>query len=101
MIVPTIGRVVWYTPHYFGTAPANGQPFPAFICYVHSDERINVAGFDNDGNPFRDKEVLLVQDPVGSVVPEREGWATWMPFQREQASKSGSGVPASFDSKER
>lgn len=92
MIVPTIGRVIWYYPP--GVAHT-AQPLPALICHVHDNQTINVGGFSEDGLPFRDTNVLLLQDGYGN--PSGDAWACWMPYQKEAAKKdlavmvSGSG----------
>lgn len=83
MISPTVGRVVWYYPPGH---PHPSQPYPALICYVHSDMLINVGGFDHNGRPFADTSVLLVQgDGYGN--PAGGSWAGWMPYQIGQAKK--------------
>lgn len=92
MIKPAIGRVVLV---YQGTLHQGSQWNVAQVCYVHSDELINVAGFDAGGSPFVLCSLTLRQDPVaedpvyipaqmkGSVVP----FACWIPYQRKQAEK--------------
>jgi hypothetical protein len=82
MIKPTIGRVVWvHRPGLLGN-----QPFPALICYVHNDEWINVAGFDAEGNPFKEINVFLYQGEPGDCQLLR--YVEWMPYQKGQAAKT-------------
>jgi hypothetical protein len=82
MIKPTIGRVVLVLRP---DAIDKSQPEPAFVCYVHSDTCINVAGFNANGTPFSATSVTLLQDD--SPVPGSGTYAEWMPFQKEQAAK--------------
>ena len=77
MIEPTIGRVVLFNDGQ------SDQRVPAIICYVWSNEMINIAGFDCNGNTFNRTSVTLIQEgdcPVGS--------AEWMPYQKGQAAKT-------------
>jgi len=85
---PSIGRVVWYYPANHG----DGQPWPALIAYVHSDERINVGGFRYDGTPFNDSDVALYLPD--SAVPSEGPYCTWMPYQVSAASEATAKVPA-------
>lgn len=82
MIKPTVGRVVWYYPP---GASHEGQPQAAMIAYVHSDMMINVGGFDQNGKPFADTSVLLLQDEDSYGNPGGGAWAKWMPYQVGQA----------------
>lgn len=89
MIKPTIGRVIHYYP---GAEPAlatlPGQPIPALVCGVHSDGVINIAGFDAVGTAFARTSVALVQEVEDSESLPEDGYATWMPYQKEQAAKA-------------
>lgn len=62
MIKPTIGRTVLYND-------GKDQRRPATICYVWSENLINIGGLDRDGKPFNKTSVNLLQDdsecPVG------------------------------------
>ena len=92
MIVPTIGRVVWFYPIDFGRPDiVNPQPYPALICYVHGDRMINLAGFDNNGEPFKRTSVTLLQDD--DPFPLDRDYACWMPYQVGQAAKAISQPP--------
>ena len=86
MIVPTVGRVVLFTPdsHFTGMI-APGEKIPAIICKVWSDKMINIGGFDADGNPFRATSVTLVQD---DLPPKAGYYCEWMPYQKGQATKT-------------
>ncbi len=81
MIQPTIGRVV-----LFKNNSNQEQAQPALICFVHSDRYINVGGFDNDGVPFRERGVTLLQD--NDPIPEDDCYAEWMPYQKEVQAKA-------------
>jgi hypothetical protein len=87
MIVPTIGRVVWYWPNRIEDHICVGgdQALPALVCHVWSDTCINIAGFDANGIPFNRTSVLLVQD--GNARPDQH-FAEWMPYQKGQAAKT-------------
>ena len=80
MIIPTIGRVVWYHAY----PKIERQPYPAFICYVHSNRLINIAGFEANGLPFSATSVLLRQE--GEDKPEF-AYAEWMPYQQMKAKE--------------
>lgn len=81
MIEPTIGRVIWYWPE-----DKKDQPWPCWICSVRPDGRINVAGFNNEGVPFRDSDIDLFQGEEGEQKP-LHSFAEWMPYQIGQAKK--------------
>lgn len=81
MIKPTISRVVWLRNRP-GQLDQN-QPEDAHIVYVHSDNMINVAGWDANGDPFKATSVVLIQD---GDPPPTYVYAEWMPFQKGQAA---------------
>jgi hypothetical protein len=87
MIKPTIGRQVLV---YRGRVSYSDQFEPASICYVHSDELINVGGFTALGEPFSLVSIKLVQDPIADNPSTAdltgEPFACWMPWQRAQAA---------------
>lgn len=93
MIKPTIGRVV-----LFKLNQHQSQPFPALVCAVHSDKRINVAGFDDLGNPIKFMNVPLLQDD--DPVPQGGFYAEWMPYQKEQAAKDEAAPNAKLPSEQ-
>jgi len=58
-----------------GTAD-KAQAEAGTICYVHSTNRVNVAGFNAEGHPFRERNVHLVSeglpgDEVYAVLRDR------------------------------
>jgi hypothetical protein len=83
MIVPTIGRQVWYWPAK-PPAPLKPvtQPLAATVCFVHSDRMVNLQVIDPNGNASPASSVTLRQ-------PEDEApqgaYCEWMPFQVGQA----------------
>lgn len=81
IIVPTIGRVVHFHP-----PEQHDQPFPAVVCYVHSDRLINVGGFNEYGSPFSFTSLKLIQEGDPPPYPG-EAYATWMPYQVKAAAK--------------
>ena len=84
MIKPTVGRVVWVSRPYESADPK--QPEAGLITYVHDDRKVNVAGFDHDGNPYRVVNVPLLQD--NDRKPEGVPFCVWMPYQKGQAAKT-------------
>ena len=79
MIVPTVGRVIWF--HY---NKEQVEPFPALVCKVNEDGTINVAGFTDTGVHFAQPNVPLIQDD--EPAPERICYAEWMPYQKATAA---------------
>ncbi|KVD35441.1 hypothetical protein WI84_16360 [Burkholderia ubonensis] len=88
MIVPTVGRVVWFTPSS-NTSESNfapGAPLAALIAHVHSDRLVNLAVFDANGTAHSRTSVPLLQD---DDKPIQGGYyAEWMPFQKGQTAKT-------------
>jgi hypothetical protein len=88
MIRPTVGRVVWVRER---TGRINqDQPEVGLVTYVHSDNLVNVAGFDANGEPFRLSSLTLRQaeDDVPVALPWNFTHAEWMPYQRGQAART-------------
>lgn len=86
MITPTIGRVIWFVDPIVQATEENPQPWPAFICYVHDDRTVNVAGFMSNGEIFRATKVQLLQDD--DVAQDGYYYAMWMPYQVSTAAKA-------------
>jgi hypothetical protein len=93
IITPSIGRVVLFRPDaefieakglsLIDTALDDAQPLTAQIVYVHNNYKVNVAGFDQYGQPFTAVNVQLLtgnetEQPVGP-------YAHWMNYQLTQA----------------
>ena len=97
MIVPTVGRKVWYRPSAFdrtGPIPMQarfGMPLDATVVDVHSDRLVNLVIFDSYGKQFNKTSVMLIQE--GDAIPldvESKpvgGYCEWMPYQSAQAKK--------------
>mgnify|MGYP000408543904 CR=1 FL=1 len=92
MIVPTIGRIVWYWPSLADPhlASFGAQPMAAVICYVWSDTCVNLAIFDRNGNSVKDPptSILLVQE--GAERPSGGHFCEWMPYQVKKPTGSES-----------
>ncbi len=87
MIVPTVGRVVWYWRHGEVQMRDGGQPQPcaAIIARVHSNTCINIAFFDENGHAHNNTSVRLIQDE--KITPEiQDPFCTWMPYQKSVAA---------------
>lgn len=85
MIIPTIGRVVWFWSCAVNAEDPRAQPRTALVCYVHSSDLINVAVFTANGDVSPCVEVPLYQ----GEGPRPEGLhCEWMPYQKGQAAKT-------------
>lgn len=87
MIKPTIGRVVLFQPTKGADAPLRAQPYPALICYVHSDNCINLAYFNEGGTACSAQSVTLIQEEADKEGLTAGHFAEWMPYQVGQAKK--------------
>lgn len=85
MIKPTVGRVVWY---FHAGQSHESEPQAALVVSVIDDMTINVAGFEHDGTPFAQHNVLLLSDGESYGNPSGGPWAKWMPYQHGQAAKT-------------
>lgn len=83
MIVPTVGRIVWYYPQ----GEASGPPLAAIVTQVWSNTCVNLAIFLRSGTPLSSPptSITLVQDDAAR--PENGNFCTWMPYQIGQAKK--------------
>lgn len=91
MIVPTVGRVVWFWP---SRGPFAGgdfcyhdrkQPCAAQIAYVWGDTCVNLQALDQNGVSHNFTSVPLIQE--GDERPEGY-FCEWMPYQKGQAAKT-------------
>lgn len=106
MIVPTVGRKVWYRPSAadkagnFGMKTAGIAPLDATIIAVWGDRCINIGVVDIAGKPFFVSSAVMHQE--GDEFPKDAngdligGHAEWMPYQVGQAAKVGSSTPFSL-----
>jgi hypothetical protein len=81
-IKPTLGRVLWFTPH-----PAAGiqDQQTAHIAKVNDDGTLNLMVIAPDGYPYGVQSVPLVQDDEDKPS---SAYAEWMPYQLGQAAKT-------------
>lgn len=93
LIVPTIGRRVWYWPsvddieHSYDPVLkqlGKDQAMDAGIVFVHDERRVNLSVKDHWGKSFARLNVLLLQD--GEPIPSGGGYAVWMPYQKASAA---------------
>ena len=89
MIRPTVGRIV----HFYKASgrPFGEPPFAAIIARVISDNRVNLAIFNANGEPYLKPptSVLLVQPEAER--PEEGQFCEWMPYQVKKPTGSESG----------
>lgn len=81
MIIPTIGRVVWFRP---GGTTLERQPLPAVIAYVHSETCVNLAIFDENGVASNKTSCFLFQ---GDTDRPTGDYCEWMPYQIGKAKE--------------
>lgn len=88
-IQPTVGRKVWYWPHPVHDAQMNvelpEQPLDATVLFIHGERQVNLSVIDHMGQTHFIVKAYLRQP--GIEAPNNEGYAEWMPFQINQASK--------------
>ena len=82
MITPTVGRIVWFHPE---AGVSYTQPWAALVTYVHSATMVNLAVFNENGNPQSRTSVPLWQGDGG--IPAGM-FCEWMPYQKGQAAKT-------------
>ena len=86
MIVPSIGRVVWFWPETTSSGAWVDQPLAAIVTYVWNERMVNLAVFDRNGVAHSRTSVTLLQD---DDAPNEGGhYCEWMPFQKGQAAKA-------------
>lgn len=85
MIMPTVGRVLWYRPSLFDDviSEPHNQPLAAIVAHVHNSRLVNLVVFDMHGNSFPKQGIQLVQE--GDEAPQSQSYCHWMPFQLGQA----------------
>jgi len=90
MIVPSNGRVVWYTPSRVGIADAaiahndKLKPLAAMVVHVWGDRMVNLVVFDSNGIVHPRTSVDLLQDE--DAKPESGRFCSWMPYQKAVAA---------------
>jgi hypothetical protein len=91
IIVPTIGRIVWYWPHHdsdTGFSEDSKQPCAAQIIFVHDIRKVNLLVTDHHGEVHVRTKTALYQD--GDEPQAGISYASWMPYQVGQAKAHGS-----------
>lgn len=73
---PNIGDSILYFP---SDDEGQGQPWPAFVTYVHGDGRVNVAGFGSYGSRFVRTNMEIHER--GDTVPADAGYLGWAPLK--------------------
>jgi hypothetical protein len=97
MIIPTHGRIVWYTPAIESEGVSGDarlglvqhdktKPLAAIVTHVWGDRCVNLTVFDSNGVAHPRTSVTLVQD--GDPVNALGRYCEWMPYQKGQAAKT-------------
>lgn len=88
MIVPTIGRKVWYWPinEYGMRVHSLEQACDATIVYVWGDTSVNLKIVDHQGGEHVRTSAFLHQGEIENKPSS--SCATWMPYQAGQAAKA-------------
>jgi hypothetical protein len=91
MIIPTVGRIVWYYPsaeHKFD----GKQPWAAIVTHVQNERKVALVVFEPTLLPekvhtgvFATSNVPLLQDT--DAPPADTGFCEWMPYQIGQAKR--------------
>jgi hypothetical protein len=99
LMVPTVGRKVWYTPSAYDKSGPGGiqtvgtppQPVDATVIAAWNDRCVNLHIVDAQGRTHTRTSVKLLQDddapPTDSQGNTLGGYAEWMPYQKGQAAK--------------
>jgi hypothetical protein len=97
MIVPTVGRVVWFYQNGLRDTLTEKQPRAAIIAFVHNDRCVNLAVFDRNGKSFGLTSITLIQE--GDDAPSKGdlSFCCWMPYQIGQAKAAGARAGAEGD----
>ena len=81
MILPTVGRVVWF--YKYSQGQGHKGPLAAHVAHVHGDDCVNLMVIDQNGSPRSETSVKLVQED--DEAPTND-YCTWMPYQKGQAA---------------
>lgn len=92
MKTPAIGSQLLYFP---SEDEGQGQPWVAFVTYVHSDGRFNIAGFESYGSRFVRTNVALQGN---NPPPAGASFVSW-PFEETLPAQppGGDDNPPAFD----
>lgn len=92
MIVPTVGRIVWYHPGQFDAIIVNEkEPLAALVAAVYKFTTVegndyfnlNLTVSDANGLQWNRRYVRLVQE--NEVPPPADSYCEWMPYQKSIA----------------
>ena len=86
MIIPTVGRIVHFTPGGFDNIAKSEQPLAAIVTYVWGERMVNLTVFDTNGSPHSRTSVSLLQDD--DMPTDGNAYCAWMPYQLGQAAKA-------------
>lgn len=89
-IIPTVGRVVYFTPA--STSPLirdyKSGVCAALVTAVHNDNCVNLAVFDASGNQYARRSVCHVSTVTADDDVKKYDTWDWMPYQKGQAAKN-------------
>ncbi len=80
MIIPTVGRVMWYWP---SKEERQDQPRPAIVTWVWGDNMVSLVVFDQDGVPSGKSSVPIVQESSPYIVGDSP-YAEWMQAKKNE-----------------
>lgn len=84
-IIPTVGRICWYTQDESEHWPSiEGQPFAAIVAGVLPSGNVNLDVIDAEGGHHPKLDVTFHE----GEEPCPGGHAQWMPYQLGQAAKT-------------
>lgn len=89
-MTPTIGRIVWYYPDEDSNICTGTEDYAGcMVQNVSARNEVTVTGVDMDGDSFAVYNIPLFKpDEVPEVYKGVGGYATWMPYQVQQAEKN-------------
>ena len=85
MIIPAVGRVMWYWP---AKEHRGDQPWAATVAYVHGDNMVNLAVIDANGNANGGKTSVPIVQEGSPYTAGASPYAEWMPYQIGQAART-------------
>lgn len=85
MIKPTVGRVMWFWPD---VEDRGDQPLIALVAYVHTDDLVNLAVFDENGDCLPGERRVPIVTEGSSHVADDGKYCEWMPYQLGQAART-------------
>lgn len=86
VIVPSVGRVLWFWPSKEYKEQERAQPCAAICTYVHSERMVNISTYNCNGEQYPLTSVPLRQPD--DADPAKGPFVEWMPYQIGQAAKA-------------